>query len=229
MSIPTKMSEKNTTLEKRSVRVTAKSSKRSSADESSKNPVPAIERMVSDIGLKRKQGEMDVNDSKKLISTVEDKISKAEEFTGLQMNNKHRDNLSCSNSSNNCMNQFVGSYRRPLHEDNEFDRPEIVCRSSSRLSTNHLCSSSLNHSTKNPTGINLAFRSTLFNDSAMLVVMIVYLRPLKYARDNFIGSAYTSQVLDAYPEGSIWTHEVGCIFDTLMPINHNSKRLSRAD
>ncbi|GMN49606.1 hypothetical protein TIFTF001_018764 [Ficus carica] len=79
MSTPTKMSEKNTTPERRSVRVTAKSSKRSSADKSSKSPVPAIERMVSDAGLKRKHGEMDVKDSKKLISSVEDKISKAEE------------------------------------------------------------------------------------------------------------------------------------------------------
>ncbi|GMN59508.1 hypothetical protein TIFTF001_028602 [Ficus carica] len=79
MSTPTKMSEKNTSPERRSVRVMAKSSKRSSADESPKNPVPAIERMVSDAGLKRKQGEMDVKDSKKLISALEDKISKSEE------------------------------------------------------------------------------------------------------------------------------------------------------
>ncbi|GMN51337.1 hypothetical protein TIFTF001_020499 [Ficus carica] len=79
MLTPTKMSEKNTRPEKRSVRVTAKSSKRSSAGESSKNSVPAIERMVSDKGLKRKQGEMDVKDSKKLISAVKDNISKAEE------------------------------------------------------------------------------------------------------------------------------------------------------
>ncbi|GMN67130.1 hypothetical protein TIFTF001_036194 [Ficus carica] len=42
------MSEKNTRPKRRSVRVTAKSSKRSSAGESSKNPVPVIERMVSD-------------------------------------------------------------------------------------------------------------------------------------------------------------------------------------
>ncbi|GMN69853.1 hypothetical protein TIFTF001_038899 [Ficus carica] len=100
------------------------------------------------------------------------------------------------------MDQFVGGYRWPLHEGKEFDRPEIVskCRSfcsyrqsraSSRLLTNHLCTSSLNHSTKNPTGINLAFRSILLNDFAVLVVMIAYLRPLKYARDHFIGSACT--------------------------------------
>ncbi|GMN48256.1 hypothetical protein TIFTF001_017427 [Ficus carica] len=68
------MSEKNTSLERRSVRVTAKSSKRSSADKSPKNLIPAIERMVSDAGLKRKQGEMDIKDSKS-----EDKISKSDE------------------------------------------------------------------------------------------------------------------------------------------------------
>ncbi|GMN67790.1 hypothetical protein TIFTF001_036848 [Ficus carica] len=68
------MSEKNTSLERRSVRVTTKSSKRSLADKSPKNLIPAIERMESDVGLKRKQGEMDVKDSKS-----EDKISKFEE------------------------------------------------------------------------------------------------------------------------------------------------------
>ncbi|GMN63992.1 hypothetical protein TIFTF001_033058 [Ficus carica] len=55
MLTPTKMSEKNTRPERRSVRVTAKSSKRLSAGESSKNPVPVIKRMVSNTGLKRKQ------------------------------------------------------------------------------------------------------------------------------------------------------------------------------
>ncbi|GMN25917.1 hypothetical protein TIFTF001_043946, partial [Ficus carica] len=84
MSTPTKISKKNTRPERRSVRVTAKSSKRSSAGESFKNPVPAIERMVFDAGLKRKQGEMDVKDSKKLISAVEDKISKAEEYEAVK-------------------------------------------------------------------------------------------------------------------------------------------------
>ncbi|GMN67358.1 hypothetical protein TIFTF001_036419 [Ficus carica] len=69
------MSEKNTSLKRRSVRVTAKSSKRSSTDKSPKNPILAIERMVSDAGLKRKQEDMDVKDSKS-----EDKISKSEEI-----------------------------------------------------------------------------------------------------------------------------------------------------
>ncbi|GMN61248.1 hypothetical protein TIFTF001_030401 [Ficus carica] len=73
------MFEKNTTLERRSARVPTKSSKRSSTDESVKKPVSEIERMVSDAGLKRKQGAMDVKDSKKLISFIEAKISKAEE------------------------------------------------------------------------------------------------------------------------------------------------------
>ncbi|GMN22902.1 hypothetical protein TIFTF001_047505 [Ficus carica] len=79
MSKPTKMSEKNTTPERRSVRVTASAYKRPSAEESSKKPAPEIERMVSDERLKRKQGEIKVEDSKKLISAVEEKISEAEE------------------------------------------------------------------------------------------------------------------------------------------------------
>ena len=49
MSTPTKMSEKNTSLEKKPVRV--KSTKSSSADKSPKN-------------MKRKHEEVDVNDSK---------------------------------------------------------------------------------------------------------------------------------------------------------------------
>ncbi|GMN67346.1 hypothetical protein TIFTF001_039343 [Ficus carica] len=40
--------------------------------------------MVSDAGLKRKQGEMDVKDSKKLINSVEAKISKAEEYEAVK-------------------------------------------------------------------------------------------------------------------------------------------------
>ncbi|GMN52904.1 hypothetical protein TIFTF001_022027 [Ficus carica] len=79
MSKPTKMSEKNTTPERRSLRVTASAYKRLSAEESSKKPAPKIERMVSDEGLKRKQGEIEVNDSKELISAVEEKISEVEE------------------------------------------------------------------------------------------------------------------------------------------------------
>ncbi|GMN54038.1 hypothetical protein TIFTF001_023169 [Ficus carica] len=78
------MSKKNTTLERRSAQVPAKSSKRSSADESAKKPVPEIERMVSDAGLKRKQGGMDVKYSKKLISSVEAKISKVEEYEAVK-------------------------------------------------------------------------------------------------------------------------------------------------
>ena len=38
---------------------------------------------MSHVGLKRKQGKMDVKDSKKLISGVEDKISKTEEVKKL--------------------------------------------------------------------------------------------------------------------------------------------------
>ncbi|GMN53219.1 hypothetical protein TIFTF001_022364 [Ficus carica] len=52
MSKPTKMSKKNTTPERRSVRVTALAYKRLSTEESSKKPAPEIERMVSDERLK---------------------------------------------------------------------------------------------------------------------------------------------------------------------------------
>ncbi|GMN38296.1 hypothetical protein TIFTF001_007525 [Ficus carica] len=48
----------------------------SSAD---KKPVPEMETMVSDAGLKIKQGEMGVNDAEELISSLEAKLSKAEE------------------------------------------------------------------------------------------------------------------------------------------------------
>nr|GMN70494.1 hypothetical protein TIFTF001_039536 [Ficus carica]GMN70496.1 hypothetical protein TIFTF001_039538 [Ficus carica] len=60
MSKPTKISEKNTTPKRRSVRVTVSAYKRPSAEESSKKPAPEIERMVSDEGLKRKQWEIEV-------------------------------------------------------------------------------------------------------------------------------------------------------------------------
>ena len=77
------MSKKNITPEMRSVRVTALAYKRPSTEESSKKPAPEIERMVSNEGLKRKQGEIEVKDSKKLKSAVEDKISEAEEVKKL--------------------------------------------------------------------------------------------------------------------------------------------------
>ncbi|GMN69087.1 hypothetical protein TIFTF001_038138 [Ficus carica] len=84
MSRPTKMSEKNTTPKRRSIRVTASAYKRSLAEESSKKSAPEIERMVSDEGLKRKHGEIEVKDSKKLISALEEKISEAEEWLSLR-------------------------------------------------------------------------------------------------------------------------------------------------
>ncbi|GMN62058.1 hypothetical protein TIFTF001_031138 [Ficus carica] len=73
------MSDVKKTLERRSARVSAKSSKCKPADKSAKKTVLEMERMVSDAGLKRKQGGIDVNDSKKLIISVEGKISIAEE------------------------------------------------------------------------------------------------------------------------------------------------------
>ena len=67
------------TLERRSARVPTKSWKCKPADESAKKTVPDMERMVSDAGLKQKHGGIDVNDSKKLISSVEGRISTADE------------------------------------------------------------------------------------------------------------------------------------------------------
>ncbi|GMN54087.1 hypothetical protein TIFTF001_023229 [Ficus carica] len=73
------MSDVKKTLERRSARVPAKSSKCKRADERAKKTIPNVERMISDAVLKQKQGGIDVNDSKKLINSVEGKISTAEE------------------------------------------------------------------------------------------------------------------------------------------------------
>ncbi|GMN32534.1 hypothetical protein TIFTF001_048183 [Ficus carica] len=70
------MSTKNTALLRRSAQLSSQPTMSSSAD---KKPVPEMETMVSDAGLKIKQGEMGVNDAEELISSLEAKISKAEE------------------------------------------------------------------------------------------------------------------------------------------------------
>ncbi|GMN49494.1 hypothetical protein TIFTF001_018656 [Ficus carica] len=70
------MSAKNTTLLRRSARLSSQPTTSSSAD---KKPIPETETMVSDAGLKIKQGEMGVNDAEELINSLEAKISKAEE------------------------------------------------------------------------------------------------------------------------------------------------------
>ncbi|GMN19823.1 hypothetical protein TIFTF001_039905 [Ficus carica] len=70
------MSEKNTSLLRRSARLSSQPTTSSSAN---KKPVPEMETMVSDAGLKIKQGEMGVNDAEELISSLEAKLSKAEE------------------------------------------------------------------------------------------------------------------------------------------------------
>ncbi|GMN21674.1 hypothetical protein TIFTF001_040085 [Ficus carica] len=70
------MSAKNTVLLRRSARLSSQPTTSSSADN---KPVPEMETMVSDAGLKIKQGEMGVNDAEELISSLEAKISKAEE------------------------------------------------------------------------------------------------------------------------------------------------------
>ncbi|GMN19585.1 hypothetical protein TIFTF001_048634 [Ficus carica] len=73
------MSAKNTSLLRRSARLSSQPTTSSSAD---KKPVPEMETMVSDAGLKIKQGEMGVNDAEELISSLEAKLSKAEETIG---------------------------------------------------------------------------------------------------------------------------------------------------
>ncbi|GMN22647.1 hypothetical protein TIFTF001_043553 [Ficus carica] len=70
------MSAKNTSLLRRSARLSSQPTTSSSTD---KKPVPEMETMVSDAGLKIKQGEMGVNDAEELISSLEAKLSKAEE------------------------------------------------------------------------------------------------------------------------------------------------------
>ncbi|GMN69304.1 hypothetical protein TIFTF001_038356 [Ficus carica] len=70
------MSAKNTALLRRSTRLSSQPTTSSSAD---KKPVPEMETMVSDAGLKIKQGEMGVSDVEELISSLEAKISKVEE------------------------------------------------------------------------------------------------------------------------------------------------------
>ncbi|GMN48254.1 hypothetical protein TIFTF001_017424 [Ficus carica] len=70
------MSAKNTSLLRRSSRLSSQPTTSSSAD---KKPVPEMETMVSDASLKIKQGEMGVNDAEELISSLEAKLSKAEE------------------------------------------------------------------------------------------------------------------------------------------------------
>ncbi|GMN69699.1 hypothetical protein TIFTF001_038746 [Ficus carica] len=119
------MSEKNTNLERRSVRVTTKSSKRSSADKSPKNSKLAIERMVSDAGLKRKHGEMDVKDSKS-----EDKISKSEEAGQLFHNISMR--LTAHSGMGDALCFELGSTQLPVVESRLISRYFSTLRGVSR-------------------------------------------------------------------------------------------------
>ena len=79
MSKPTKLAEKNITAEKRYLQIMASAYKWLLAEKSSKKPAPESERMVAEGRLKRKQGEIEVKESKKPKSVVEEKISEAEE------------------------------------------------------------------------------------------------------------------------------------------------------
>ncbi|GMN45963.1 hypothetical protein TIFTF001_015150 [Ficus carica] len=84
MSKPTKLAEKNITPEKRFLRVMASAYKRPLAEKSSKKPAPESERRVAEEGLKRNQEEIEVNESKKPKSAIEEKISEVEEVKMLR-------------------------------------------------------------------------------------------------------------------------------------------------
>ncbi|GMN34767.1 hypothetical protein TIFTF001_004884 [Ficus carica] len=71
MSKPTKLTEKNITPEKMSLRVMAWAYRRPPIEKSSKKPTPESERMVAEEGLKRKQGEIEVKESKKPKAALE--------------------------------------------------------------------------------------------------------------------------------------------------------------
>ncbi|GMN32161.1 hypothetical protein TIFTF001_003547 [Ficus carica] len=58
--------------------------KRPPAEKSSKKPAPESERKVTDEGLKRKQEEIEVKESKKPKSVIEEKISEVEEVKMLR-------------------------------------------------------------------------------------------------------------------------------------------------
>ncbi|GMN31473.1 hypothetical protein TIFTF001_044583 [Ficus carica] len=57
--------------------------KRSPAEKSSKKPAPESERRVAEEGLNRKQEEIEVKESKKPKSAIEEKISEVEEYEGV--------------------------------------------------------------------------------------------------------------------------------------------------
>ncbi|GMN43549.1 hypothetical protein TIFTF001_012748 [Ficus carica] len=64
MSKPTKLAEKNITPEKMSLRVMASAYKRPPTEKSSKKSAPESERMVAEEQLKRKQGKIEIKESK---------------------------------------------------------------------------------------------------------------------------------------------------------------------
>ncbi|GMN62446.1 hypothetical protein TIFTF001_031549 [Ficus carica] len=84
MSKPTKLAEINIITEKRSFRVMALVEKRSSAEKNTKKLAPEKKRRALEEGLKRKQGEIEVKESKKAKRTLEEKKnSEAKEYHGV--------------------------------------------------------------------------------------------------------------------------------------------------
>ncbi|GMN47610.1 hypothetical protein TIFTF001_016789 [Ficus carica] len=72
MSKPMTLTEKNITPEKRSFRVMASAEKRPSREKNPKKLAPEKKRRVPEEGLKRKQGEIEVKESKKAKRTLEE-------------------------------------------------------------------------------------------------------------------------------------------------------------
>ncbi|GMN65759.1 hypothetical protein TIFTF001_034838 [Ficus carica] len=84
MSKPTKLAEKNITPEKRSPQLIASVEKRQPAKKNPKKPAPEKKRKALEEGLKRKQGENEVKESRKAKRTLEEKKNaNAEDYQGV--------------------------------------------------------------------------------------------------------------------------------------------------
>ncbi|GMN46132.1 hypothetical protein TIFTF001_015320 [Ficus carica] len=73
MSKPTMLVEKNITPEKRSLRVMTLAEKMPNAEKIPKKPAPEKKRRVPEEGLKKKQGEIEVKESKNAKRAIEEK------------------------------------------------------------------------------------------------------------------------------------------------------------
>ncbi|GMN51274.1 hypothetical protein TIFTF001_020438 [Ficus carica] len=85
MSKPTMLAEKNITHEKRPFRVMALTEKRPPAEKIPKKPAPEKKRKASEEGLNRKQGKIEVKESKKAKRAPEEKNNSDAEEVGEDM------------------------------------------------------------------------------------------------------------------------------------------------